>query len=140
MRALTRFYTFLKYTKLGYYKYVIYFCYHYTKKWVFEVLTAVVFKNKAKPFSFCQFHAGFLLGLNLNPEDMGDMLLRNIDWLSTDYTVLYTSRQNSSIKNEFLIVPKYDFQCRVNLLPTNCFLQMGIFHNCLWFVLFLSLF
>jgi hypothetical protein len=31
-------------------------------------------------------HAGFLLGLFFDPEDRGDMLLRNIGRLSTDYT------------------------------------------------------
>jgi hypothetical protein len=30
------------------------------------------------------FHAGFLL-----PEDGGDMFLRHVGWLSTDYTALY---------------------------------------------------
>jgi hypothetical protein len=40
--------------------------------------------------------AGFLLGLFSDPEDGGDMFLRNVSWLSTDYNALYTIRQNSS--------------------------------------------
>jgi hypothetical protein len=30
------------------------------------------------------FHVGFLLGLLFNPEDGGDMYLRNVNWLSVD--------------------------------------------------------
>jgi hypothetical protein len=33
-------------------------------------------------------------GLIFNPDE-GDMLLRNVGWLSTDYTALYTGRYNS---------------------------------------------
>jgi hypothetical protein len=29
---------------------------------------------------------------SFNPEDGGDMLLRNVDWLSTDYTALCPRR------------------------------------------------
>jgi hypothetical protein len=39
------------------------------------------------------FHAGFLLGLFFDPEDGGDMFLRNVGWLLTDYTALYPRRQ-----------------------------------------------
>jgi hypothetical protein len=35
-----------------------------------------------------RFHAGILPGL-FDPEDGGDMFLRNFNWLSTDYTALY---------------------------------------------------
>jgi hypothetical protein len=38
---------------------------------------------------------GFLLGLLFNPEE-GNMFLRNVDGLSTDYVTLYLRRQNSS--------------------------------------------
>jgi hypothetical protein len=38
------------------------------------------------------FHAGFLLGLFFNPEDGGNMFLRNFGWFSTDYTALYPRR------------------------------------------------
>jgi hypothetical protein len=40
-------------------------------------------------------HASFLLGL-FDPEDGGDIFLRNICLLSTDYTTLYPRSQNSS--------------------------------------------
>jgi hypothetical protein len=35
------------------------------------------------------FHAGFFLGLFFDPEDGGDIFLRNVGWLSTGYTALY---------------------------------------------------
>jgi hypothetical protein len=37
-------------------------------------------------------HAGFLLGLFFEPEDGGAMFLRNLGWLSVDYTALYPRR------------------------------------------------
>jgi hypothetical protein len=37
-------------------------------------------------------HAGFLLVLFFVPEDEGDMILRNSDWLSTDYVAVYSRR------------------------------------------------
>jgi hypothetical protein len=36
------------------------------------------------------------LGLLFYPEDGGDMLVRNVGWLSTDYTALYSKRHKSS--------------------------------------------
>jgi hypothetical protein len=41
-------------------------------------------------------HAGFLPGLFFDPEYGGDMLLRNVGSISTEYTTLYPRRQNSS--------------------------------------------
>jgi hypothetical protein len=47
----------------------------------FEVLTAVVMKSTvfwdSTLLATC-YHAGFLLGLFFNPEDGGDMVLRNV--------------------------------------------------------------
>jgi hypothetical protein len=37
-----------------------------------------------------------LLGWLLDPDDGGDIFLRNVTWLSLDYTALYPRRQNSS--------------------------------------------
>jgi hypothetical protein len=34
------------------------------------------------------FHSGFLLASFFSPEDIGDMFLRNVGCLSTDYTAL----------------------------------------------------
>jgi hypothetical protein len=42
------------------------------------------------------FYAGFLLSLYFDPEDGGDMFLRNVGCLSTDYTALYPRRWCSS--------------------------------------------
>jgi hypothetical protein len=35
---------------------------------------------------------GLHVGLFINTEDRGDMFLRNVGWLSTDYTALYSKR------------------------------------------------
>jgi hypothetical protein len=58
----------------------------------------LVFLNRyqAEPTAWYLLHAGFLLGLFIDPEYGGDMLLRNVGWLSTDYAVLYPKRYNSS--------------------------------------------
>lgn len=46
-----------------------------------------------------------LLARSFNPEDIGDMFLRNIDWLSNACTELYTRRQSTSLPE--LRVPKF---------------------------------
>jgi hypothetical protein len=38
------------------------------------------------------FLADFLLAVFFDPENGGDMFLRNIGWLSTDYTASYARR------------------------------------------------
>lgn len=40
--------------------------------------------------------AYFLLGYLLDPKDGGDMFLRTVSWLSTQYMALYPKRQNFS--------------------------------------------
>jgi hypothetical protein len=50
------------------------------------------------------FHAGFLIGLFLSPEDGSHMSLRNVVFFSTDYPALYHRRQNSSSMNILLFV------------------------------------
>jgi hypothetical protein len=51
--------------------------------------------------SFPLLPAGFLLGLLSNPENGGDVLIRNVGRLSADYTALYPRRQNSPIRIYF---------------------------------------
>jgi hypothetical protein len=51
------------------------------------------------PLATC-FHAGFLIGLHFDPEDGGDMFLRNVGWLSTDYTALYPISSNPNVLGE----------------------------------------
>jgi hypothetical protein len=44
----------------------------------------------------CLLHAGFLLGLFVDPEHGGNMFLQNMSWPSPKYTGLHPRRQNSS--------------------------------------------
>jgi hypothetical protein len=75
----------------------------------FEVRTAVIMKSSVfsnitpcSPLEFATcFLAGFLLGLFLDPENGSDMFLRNVAWLSMDYTTLYPRRQNTSYSFRF---------------------------------------
>jgi hypothetical protein len=78
---------------------------YYIHKAGFEVLAAVVMKNSlfwdiklCSPLKFNQEPASscFLLGLFFDPENGWDMFLRNVGWLSTDYTASYPRRYNSS--------------------------------------------
>jgi hypothetical protein len=53
-------------------------------------------RSQHKSLFATYFHAGFLLGLFFDPEDGGEMFLRNVSLLSKDYTALYPIWQNSS--------------------------------------------
>jgi hypothetical protein len=53
-------------------------------------------RSQARHQHWYLFRAGILLVLFFNPEVGGDMFLRNVGWLSTDYTALYPKRYNSS--------------------------------------------
>jgi hypothetical protein len=55
-----------------------------------------VFVYNPKCLFATYFHDGFLLGLFIDPEDGGDMSLRNVGCLSTDYAALYPRRYYSS--------------------------------------------
>jgi hypothetical protein len=62
----------------------------------FEVLTAVVMKSSISALlqsslDTC-FHAGFLPGVFFDPEDGGNMFLRNVSCISTNYMALYLRR------------------------------------------------
>jgi hypothetical protein len=89
---------------------IMLFCVKYLA-W-FGLLTAVVMKSSVLGMPPCSplkvsryfggtshatcFYSGFLLMLFFDPEDGGDIFLLNVGWLSTDYTVLYPTRYNSS--------------------------------------------
>jgi hypothetical protein len=69
------------------------------------------------------FACYLLLRLFFGPEDRGDMFLRNVGWLSLDYTASYPRRQNSSTNVNFLYA---DFSVRKlhvyrQLLVTNTY-------------------
>jgi hypothetical protein len=59
-------------------------------------------------------HAGLFFGLFFNPEDEGDMFLRNVDWFSTDYVAIWGARVSVVGSNTMLQagrspVPGWDF-------------------------------
>jgi hypothetical protein len=49
-------------------------------------------KPESRVLSSTSFHAGFFLCIFFHPEDRGDVSLRNIGRLSTDYTALYLKK------------------------------------------------
>jgi hypothetical protein len=55
----------------------------FSQRWLWRVLSSGTACSAC-----CLLHAGSLLGLVLDPEDGGDMLLWNVGWFSTDYTVI----------------------------------------------------
>jgi hypothetical protein len=57
--------------------------------------TDVSEKHVPSLFSYL-LQARFVLGIFFDPEDGGDMFLRNVGWLSADYMALYHRRYNSS--------------------------------------------
>jgi hypothetical protein len=51
------------------------------------MLGAALIKIKSYLLAYnAMFYSGFLLSLFIAPEDGCDMFLRNVSWLSTDYT------------------------------------------------------
>jgi hypothetical protein len=48
--------------------------------------------SKQASYAYYLLPAGILLRLFYNPEDRGDMFLRNVGWLSTDYMALCPRR------------------------------------------------
>jgi hypothetical protein len=78
--------------------------------------------------SLAQQNSDILLGLFLNPEDGGDMSLRDVGWLSTNYTTLYPEdrtlhnhfRENlKSIAVEKRIVKHVESACRCVIWGTR---------------------
>jgi hypothetical protein len=61
------------------------------------------------PLATC-FHAIFLFGLFFYPEDGVDIFLRNVSWLSTDYTALCPRRQNMFCYHFIPLCSKYSSQ------------------------------
>jgi hypothetical protein len=80
----------------------------------FEVVTALLWSYpisgiyrrvlcwKLNHFPCYLLHDGFLRGICFDPEDGCDMFLRNIGWLSTDYTAPYPRRQNLQVYTLYL--------------------------------------
>jgi hypothetical protein len=68
---------------------------HHVVQWkltnVSEEYVPSIFRNQHEADCFL-LHAGFLLGLLLDHYDGGDMLLRNVGWLSTRYMAIYPRR------------------------------------------------
>jgi hypothetical protein len=56
------------------------------------------------------------LCLFFDPEDGGDMFLRNVSWLSTDYTALYLRRWYSSKTFKFINLLKSIFVCTTEII------------------------
>jgi hypothetical protein len=63
------------------------------------------------------------LDLFFDPEDGGDMILRNVSWFSTGYAALYPRRQNSSFVNILWYITVLNLRCLTAvvfyLLPWN---------------------
>jgi hypothetical protein len=59
---------------------------------VFSIMTPCNVVESQQSFAFSLLHVGFLPDLFVNAEDTGVLFLRNVDWLSTDYTALYPRR------------------------------------------------
>jgi hypothetical protein len=45
--------------------------------------------GRKQGFTCFLLHVHFLLGLFLDPEDVGDMFLRSVSWFSADYIAVY---------------------------------------------------
>jgi hypothetical protein len=45
--------------------------------------------------AYYMLHSGFFVSVFFDPEDGSDIFLRNVGWLSTDYTTSYARRYNS---------------------------------------------
>jgi hypothetical protein len=63
----------------------------------YEVLKSTIFWNITL-LATC-FHFAIILSLFFEPENGGDMFLRNVGWHSKDYTELYRRRWYSSIQD-----------------------------------------
>jgi hypothetical protein len=64
-------------------------------------------------------HVGFLLSLFFDPENGGDIFLRNVGWLSTDFTALYPRRQSLTVRRFSTKCPYQNSVCIPRLLPLN---------------------
>jgi hypothetical protein len=54
-------------------------------------------------------HACFLIGLFFDTEVGAEIFLRNVRWLSTEYTALYPRRQNSSYQVDLVCLCKIQY-------------------------------
>jgi hypothetical protein len=66
-------------------------------------------------------HAGILLGSVVDLEDEGDMFIRNVGWLGTEYTALYPQRLVKLTKFRGLSPPaNYTYRAAASCRLTKC--------------------
>jgi hypothetical protein len=70
------------------------FCFWYTHS-DFTKSNFIVRSLSGTCSACCLLHSGFSLDLLFNPTDRSDTFLRNVGWLSVDYTTLYPRTQKS---------------------------------------------
>jgi hypothetical protein len=99
----------------------------------FEVFTAVIMKGSlfldtaqccpmkvnrrcggTSTSACCLLHSGFLLDLLFNPEDRGNIFLRKVGLLSSDYTASYPRRLNSLCPFVFIEIYLSVENCQYN--------------------------
>jgi hypothetical protein len=98
----------------------------------FEVLTAVIMKNSVFwDMMLCSSlkvnqRSGRTCRPIFDPDDRGDLFLRNVDGLSKDYTALYPRRYNSSCWSGHTLEPPERI---VNVLVSPSLRVRNTFHT-----------
>jgi hypothetical protein len=139
--------TFINFSITGYDANKLTFCVHYRDKhdqqYISEIFPVYHHHHHHHLYTSCTiwvtlvtwFHSGFSLDSFFDSEDGGYMLLRNVQWLVTDYTALYPRRQNclSTLQIEQICWSgNFSWRCQFRILPKisviltevfRCFLQ-----------------